>query len=325
MAVDNVPWFPSTPGVEVPSEVARVLAYAATSGERGVIGGSSFRATAAATPNGTVVLAPGVGAIPSTYQGHSGQSYIVRGPTATSVPIAPTGSSGGRTDLIVVRVDDAALVGQTPGDLDTYEFAKPFVIQGGSENQAYPYVPIARVVVPASTATITNAMITDLREVVLAKERQVVRTYHLTDGQQTHIVSTAAHPAGQPFPQTATYPASLRTVRVPPWATQMEIRAEWFSVAVIAGSRQGQVWCNFGLTDGDNSGRIQPSRWSADDETSGRQHLTAIDTVPIPANYRGRDLIFSPRARRYYTPTQQTMMDASSAFALTVRFMERAD
>lgn len=332
MALDPTPWFVSQPGAEHSSEVARTLAFAATHGESGVTAGNQLDVVAQAAPNNTVRVLPGTAAAVSTYPGDSGQSYILRNSTATDVTIESTGSSGGRVDAIVLRVDDTGRAGQAPTDPTNFDYTKIQVIQGVPANLKYahelnlnfPFVLLARINMPANTIAVTDAYITDLRYVIGAREKTVSRSYHLTTGQQTHVTRTDVFPVGQAWPQTATMPVSWRTIRVPEWARRQEVTVEWHSINVPSFSGNGQVWITFGLEDGDTGGRIQPSRWSSEDTTQ-RQHLVAFDTVPVHHSWRGKDLIYMPRARRMSTPSNRILLDQTSAVRITVRYQEQDD
>lgn len=338
MALDRVPWFVSTPGVQHSSEVARVLAHAATGGARGVSGSASaLRVTQAASPNGTVSVASGVAVAPSNYPGDVGQSYIMRNITSTSVNVVATGSAAGRSDAVIIRVDDVARVGQAPSDPNNYDYTKLQVIQGVSANLKYavdlnlpyPFVLLARIDIPKSTTVITNAMIKDMRTVVLGREERVVRTFDNFLGGNKQIMTTRQpYPVGQYFPKTSAAEdfSPIHTVRVPEWATEMEIRAEWLSVALKAGSGNGEMWVTY-----DTVVRNQPAystsafRWSSEDTTQ-RQSWTVVDTVPVPAAVRGEDLLFALRANRITsTVAGEVWADAATGVVLDIRFLERAD
>lgn len=175
MAIEGVPWFPGQAGADVSAEVARLLAYGLG---HGVLSPDALKVSALPTPGAAVRLTPGPAAIEHRGVGGAFQAYIARGVTATDVAIAATGSSGGRTDLVVLRVEDPTMVGegwQVPADVANgpYVYARviPNVPTGTTElSQVAGYegqtaVTLARVTLPANTATVTAAMITDLREI----------------------------------------------------------------------------------------------------------------------------------------------------------------
>lgn len=124
MALENVPW--AVTGAEVTAAVARQTLFDATSGAEGVSSVGSMKVQALQTPGPKVRIAPGGAIINNRYTGGAGQSYAARNATQTEIPITATGSAGGRTDLVVLRILDPDFEGQarrtrtssaTPGSL----------------------------------------------------------------------------------------------------------------------------------------------------------------------------------------------------------------
>lgn len=331
--LDRVPWLVSTPGVQHSSEVARTLAYSATSGESGVVGPTSLKVVPQGTPNGTVSVRPGVACAVSRYPGHTGQSYVMRNATATTVPIAPTSSLAGRTDAIIIRVDDAGIAGQVPADVNDFDYTKIEVIQNAPAglkyadqlNLNYPFVLLARVTLPKSTATITSAMITDLREVVNPRERTVTRDQPWFTTNRVDLVGTGEYPVGQYYPRTdSSEDTAIETVRIPEWATQVEVEAQWLGVYVSAGTHAGNMWTTMDTVKRNSSrDNSQYYTWTASD-TPGRQNWFTRDTRAIPADMRGKDCVFSLRARKG-SSAGTVYMDRASGYTLRLRFLERAD
>lgn len=331
--LDPTPWLVSTPGAQHSAEVARTLAYSATQGATGVIGASSFRVAANATPNNNIRVYPGVACAVSKYPGHSGQSYIMRNATTTYVSIAPTSSAGSRTDAIIARVDDASLVGQAPADPNKYSYTKIEVIQGVPAslkydvdlNLNYPFVLLAKITIPASTATITADMVTNLREVVNARETTVTRDQPRFTEDQVYLTTTTPYPVGQYWPRTSLREdTAIELVRIPEWATRVEIEAQWLGVAVGNGKYSGHCWTTMD-TVVQNTPRFatQYYRWNAED-TGTRQNWFSRDTITIPESMRGKDAYFSLRACKS-TNTGSVYLDAGSGYTLRLRFQEQAD
>lgn len=333
MALDRTPWLVSTQGAQHSSEVARALAFSATQGATGVIGGTSLKITAASTPSSQVRVAPGVAPVVSNYPGHSGQSYILRNATTTYVNIAPTTSAGGRTDAVIARVDDAGLVGQTPSNPNDFDYTKIQVIQGAPAgikyesdlNLNYPFVLLAKIAIPASTATITNAMITDLREVVNPREKTVSRDQPWFTEARVDMVGTGAYPVGQYWPRTdSREDTAIETVRIPEWATRVEIEGNWLGVYVSAGTHAGNMWATMdSVIRNTPRDATQYYTWTAED-TATRQNWFVRDTRLIPADMRGKDAYFSLRARKG-SSAGTVYMDKASGYTMRLRFQEAAD
>ena len=181
MALERVPYLVGG-GFEHSAEVMRAALAAATSGAEGVLGAADFRVTPTAVPGTSVAVSPGNALLRNSYVGGGAQSYAVRAPSQTELPIQATGSAGARTDLVVARIDDPTYQGGA-FDPATFEAAKFEVIRGVPANTvsvaglglSYPAIALARVTLPASTGTVTAGMITDLREVALPRrDRRLV-------------------------------------------------------------------------------------------------------------------------------------------------------
>lgn len=176
MAFDPVPWFVGG-GAQHSADVARLLMYLATGGSEGVVNRTDMRVLALAVPGGNVRVMPGACVILNRALGGANQSYGGRiAQEDDTVAIAATGSSGGRSDLIIARVEDPTISGepwQTPDPVETGPYIYPRVIANvpsGTRSVhelglGYSAITLARVDIPASTGAITQAMIKDLRPI----------------------------------------------------------------------------------------------------------------------------------------------------------------
>jgi hypothetical protein len=171
MAFDPVPWFVGG-GALHPAEAARQLTYAVTGGAVGVGAVDDLKITQLPTAGTSVRAASGGAVIPNLYPGASQQSYAGRAASTTDISVTATGSGSGRVDLVIARIDDPQYGGTVPGDVTVGPYIKFAIIQNVASGStglpaglAYPAVALARLDIPASTGTITNAMITDLRAV----------------------------------------------------------------------------------------------------------------------------------------------------------------
>lgn len=169
MAFDPVPFFVGG-GALHSAETARLLAYAATGGIAGVAAASDLQITQLPTAGTSVRAASGGAVIPNLYPGGSQQSYVGRAASTTDVPVTATGSGSGRVDLVIARIDDPQYGGTIPVDVTIGPYIRLDIIQNVAAGSttlpagiAYPAIVLARLDIPASTATITTSMITDLR------------------------------------------------------------------------------------------------------------------------------------------------------------------
>lgn len=291
---DPVPWFVGG-GAEHSPEVARLLAYAATNGSSGIVGAGDCNVTALPVPGGAIRASTGGVVIPNKYAGGSQQTYIARSASVTDVAIAPTTSSGGRTDLIIARIDDPQYGGTAPVDPTVGPYVRVDVIQNVSSAitdipvLTYPAIALARVTIPVSTATITQGMITDLRNMANPRRQRSLNTLNLTATE----VQTSVDPTdGEQWPNEAGW-----SVQVPTWATQVRIRADWGQVIVPPGSADGFLWVQIGLNTESDRVITQRVNYNTPDATSyQRSSYICADTRPIPATMRGTVRLVNLRA-----------------------------
>jgi len=338
--LDRVPWAISA--AEVTADTARLLAYAATSSAEGIVEPASLRVQALATPGPSVRVAPGAALLRNRYSGAAQQTYVLRNATQTTVPVAATGSAGGRTDLVVAKILDPQYEGQAPADPDAFDYSRLEVISGvpaGTKSAAqlglsYPAIALARITIPASTATITNAMITDLREVAIPRTKELVfpRPAVMGDGGLV-LNSRDAHPRGEWFPNYGGQDNNgAYYVDVPEWATRMQIRMEWLAVRYNPNAGYGYCWVTYGPGSGSTSPQYatQAFQWDASQSNqTQRQNWVVHDERYVPPEIRGTRTAFVGRANKTspnnasYNGTVE--LTPTSGMVFSVKFMEQAD
>lgn len=232
-------------GPEHDASMARELAWIATGGQTGVVGPWSCEVRAQPTPGNTVRIMPGGFAIAATSQsaaiGYTSapwQSYMRSIREPVTVDIDATGSSGGRTDVVGFVVDDPEFEGTSP-DPDTHQYWRPHVVRNAGNGStrpehfaslSRPFIPLAQVRIPSSTATITSAMIYDLRQ--MAIRRTESRTFVLEP------TSSSGRRIG-PGQTTFTDLESITISDIPSWATRVVVDGELTSLIVRDGSGSG--------------------------------------------------------------------------------------
>lgn len=306
MAFDSVPWFIGG-GAEHSPAVARMLAYAATNGATGVISPGDLKVTALPTPGAAVRIMPGGAAMLSRYPGASNQSYTPRNPTATDVDVTATGSGGGATKYLIVRVDDPEFGGQVPADRKNGPYVRPAWVTSIT-NLAYPFVPLVKLVQPANTATITNAMLTDIRE--LANPR-TLREVVSSSGGVAALTSTT----GQVWPPYSP------VVEVPEWATHAQVLIHLSGFHQDKSLAEGQLAVRMGDTPLGGALRLD-----YDGVTDGVRHTTMVTGgAALPANVRGTPQQFRLWSARLNTATRPGLFrsDASTHMAVDVQFSEK--
>lgn len=223
MTFESVPWAVGG-GAEHSAEVARLFAHAATSGADGIVGAWDLRVVPLAVPGGSVRVMKGACLVPNRASGQDRQTYIGRNLSEEVVAVTATGSAGGRTDMIIVRVEDPWLAGE-PWSPPVTAASGPYiftrVLEGVPtsavvDNQAareylaglnYSAIPLAAVTLPASTGTVGAAEIKDLRAMALPRTRRDVFADALPFGVKLQSTSDTTWPGNGP------------TVKVPEWAT----------------------------------------------------------------------------------------------------------
>ncbi len=292
MAMERVPYLVGG-GFEHSAEVMRAALAAATSGAEGLVNAGDFKVTPTAVPGTNVSVAPGNALIRNSYGGGGAQTYAVRAPSQTQLPIQATGSAGGRSDLVVARIDDPTYAGG-PFDAATFEAAKFEVIRGVPADTksvkglrlTYPAIPLARITLPASTGTVTASMITDLRKLAQPKKERHLFVYPLTLADGNMPLQSAS---GQWWPKLDSW-----RVDIPTWAQRARIIGQWAGVVLKAptGNAWGRIWVRIGA-EGDPSGfRTQQTGWdlaAATGTTNNREFWMAGDDLAIPAALRGAE------------------------------------
>lgn len=338
MAVDRVSWMiggpdKDTPGPKHSAEIVRQAFHDSTGGAEGISTVGALKVAALNVPGSAVRVLPGGGIVLNRYESGSGQSYGVRNATQTEVPVTATGSGGGRTDLVVIRVLDAQYEGQYPANPEEFEFTRLEVIEGvpaGTKtfkelNRNYPAIELARIDLPKSRADVQPEFITDLRQVAQPKVKPELRTYALV-GDDTDKLTAMGD--DQSFSET--WPSSADSTQerifIPEWATRMKILMFWSSVLPSGMATSGRLWVQVGGDENPNNVKTQTVKYSVGTERSRQTYMVA-DTKWIPPELRGLGQKFIPRANRATSSATQAFLtlDGASAVSIQVEFMERAD
>lgn len=326
--MDGVPWFIGG-GAEHPPEVERLLAYAATASNEGVVGISDLKVTAQAAPDGTVQIAPGGAVLRNRYAGGGEQSYIARAALSENLTIPATSAGSGRTDLVVVRIDDPQYPGvPAPATILNGPYVSTYLIQNvpagtrtaAELNLGYPAIALAKITQPVSNAAVTNAMITDLREVANPRAQRSVFAINLATGVFDIQDSSAAD--GEQWPNSSGW-----TVDVPEWATQMRVVATWAQVLIPPGNAVGNLWARLGITSGTYVDSAITKYDTPNAAGQGRATFMLGATLAIPSALRGqRNVPLTLRAKRLSesASTAEIRLDYASSVILDVEFGEQA-
>jgi hypothetical protein len=332
---DSAPW--AIRGTKISENVLRAMLYAATNGAEGVVGINDLKVLPQPAPTGQVRIVKGGALVRNRAAGQEQETYGCRLGVTDYVNIAKTGSAGGRTDLIYVKINDPWVPGSNvdqPEDPATFQYVETGVLSNvsrytrelqdvtGFEN-ATGYA-IARVTLPANTEAVTAAMIEDLRAVANPRKDRQPNAYAMFSSQTQHITTTSG--AGQQFPD---FTANWR-VDVPEWATKAVVVATWAQAQAKNDKNQsatGQLWARLGGLDDAASVNTQENSWDTVDTPlngTSRQTFQVTDTVLIPEGLRGRSVPAMLMGRRAAasTASEAIVLDGQSSVAIDVEFIE---
>ena len=325
MAMERVPYLVGG-GFEHSAEVMRAMLAASTSGAEGIVNSGDFKVQPLAVPGTSVRVAPGNALIRNSYGGGQAQTYACRAGSETEVPIEATGSAGSRTDLIVARIDDPTYQGGAFDPL-TFEAARFEVIKGVPASTktvaelglSYPAIALARVKLPASTGTVTAAMITDLRSVALPRVQRHLFTHNLSNEETDAINPPVGDEMGEAWPNV------FWNFTIPDWATRVRVRAILGGVRVEEKSpnNYGNLFVRFGTVPTGFS--TQYGRW--DNSMAGgvtRQTFMVADDRTVPSSFRGIDTRAYIRATRKNDNLNVPLLDTFSSISLDLEFYETA-
>jgi hypothetical protein len=278
-----VPWFIGG-GAEHSPEVARLLAYAAFRGNQGIMGPGDLAVKPLNVPGPKVRVMPGACSILNAGTGVGYQAYAGRVVSEEAVDIAATGSGGGRSDLIVMRVEDPYMSGtpwQDPADPTVGPYIFPRVIPGVPASTrtvselglGYSAIELARVDLPANTATVTGSMIVDLRKV--ANPRRERRVLVSSPGGNDDVNNLVR----RDWPL-----AHRQQIVIPWWATQAKIISHVAGAVIYTDRVDGYINNRLGTKGG------QATRFDTNETVGANaadRTLMTADEMSIPANMRG--------------------------------------
>lgn len=300
-----------TNGATHSAQQFRMLVRDLANGAEGITQGDDLKVTQRATPGGGVLVGDGSGIVKgrvATFQGH----YAACNIGSVDVPISATGSGAGRSDMVILRVEDPEYEGSI--DPETGQVAYFQIISGVSSSAtAIPDgrtgIPLARIDIPASTSTITNAMITDLRKCANPR-RDFTQLVQSPASLSTDITGSSGT-----FSYFST--AAGWSVPIPDWATTAIIRLDAGQIRYNTAAFYGQIRATFGA-----SLTVQPV--NLDDNQSGIRRGTVVlgDTLTVPSAYRGTSQTLRFQACGLTGNTGKVGVDGSTTLMAGIQFIE---
>lgn len=322
-------------GAQSSARIARLQLQSGTASGSGVVNSDHLQVRELNVPGTSVRITSGGATILGEEMEFQG-SYFAFNVGDAELEIAATGSGAGRSDLVVLRVEDSNINGTSWSHDVTTEPVYYFrVIEGVSGSAAevpsgMTAIPLARIDIPESTATITQSMITDVRVPANPKSQRVLRVQR--GGTKSNGVDwdEAGNPAGQ-APNFERWPQHDWTVTIPAWATQVQVLAEWTNTFLkptgeTAGTQdaRGELW--IGLV-GTETVTTTPSAYNFNQtsETNGYRCSTSNkDQIAVPAALRGATV--DVRMYCQGTPDQdgRLVADDFANFSVDLEFLEVA-
>lgn len=290
MSWDKTPWAIGG-GAEHSPEVARLLAYASTSGAEGIVNSGDLKVRELSVPGSSVTVDPGAALIRNRSTGGDDETYVGRLPSQDTVNIAATGAGAGRSDLIVVQIEDPFLAGSPwadPADPTTAQYIFTRVISNvpagtttlqevaGYENRTA--ITLARVDMPASTGTVIEDYIVDLRGMALPRAERKMKTIYPSG----YYYDGTAH--GIPTGGYSSWPirsSERPLIWVPEWATHLDVVAHFPGVYFDAGTTETAAGVRTGFgTLGSQNGILVADQ-------SGRGHYSVVGSHYVEPSQRG--------------------------------------
>lgn len=334
MTWDGVPWAIGGGQAEHSANIGRNLAHAAFNGREGVVSPTDLEVRELPVPGSFIRVYPGTCAIKSRGVGAQDEMYVGRLITEDVLPVVSTNAGAGRSDLVVAIVKDPYLPGSS-WDVPATPKVGPYVatmlitnVPATTTNVSdlglgYSAVALARIDIPPSTGTITQAMITDLREL---SRHESARSLNL-------VVPTAAATLN-----SSTYtnwpPQSNTILDVPSWATHVKVLANLGGVGFgAAGTNGGAGWNVAGDL------RIQIGSNATDTNYSPATHynisndggadratmLCGAVNLSIPKTLRGKPNIGIRVEGRKSSGNTSLVVDTKSIVAIDVEFTTKRE
>jgi hypothetical protein len=289
----------------------RMLVRDLARGSEGITEGDDLKVTQLSTPGSSVQVGSGSGTVRgrmNAFQGH----YAACNIGSTTVPIAATGGSG-RSDMVILRVEDPEYEGSLNPVVDQIAYFQ--VISNVSSSattipDGRTGIPLARIDIPASTSTITTAMIKDIRTIANPRRdsRLLTQSPASLSAEITGTSSTFAY-----FTTAAGW-----NIAIPSWASTARIRVDYAGLRLTTGNIFGYVRATFGASLTLQSTIVDDNQGTA----TRRVPMLVADTLTIPDTYRGTTQLLRPQAAGGTGNAGRFTVDSSSTFVTQVEFEE---
>lgn len=265
----------------------RLMLMSGTQGSQGVVGHLDCIVKQTTVASSGLIITSGAVVVLGQETAFQGSYFGYNVGNDTTLTIAPTGGTG-RSDMVVVRAEDPTWSGSPWGGPASGQILFPRVISGvsGSATTApagISAIPLARIDIPASTTAITQAMITDLRQV---SNPQRTLALNAVNGPSVATNWTLSGSTAINWPTGATW-----QVQIPLWATNMVV--SWSANELLYGNdgdniARGWLWAVIGSNVNAPVVSTRQSLVSMNASTGPWRHtIGGGDSISIPASIRG--------------------------------------
>jgi hypothetical protein len=301
-----------TDGATHSAQQFRMLVRDLARGAEGITQGTDLKVTQLSTPGTSVQVGDGSGMVRGRVAAFQG-TYAVCNIGAVSVPIASTGGSP-RSDMLILRVEDQEYEGSinpVTGQVAYFQVISNVSSSATTIPDGRTGIPLARIDIPASTSTITNAMIKDIR--VIANPRRESRL--LTQSPAT----ASANITGSALSYSYFSTAAGWNIAIPSWATTVRVRVDIAGLRLTVNPFYGVVRATFGAS-------LTAQATTLDDNQSGTRRINTViaDTLTIPDAYRGTTQLLRAQGAGATGNTGTMSVDAAVTFVAQVEFEEAA-
>lgn len=282
--------------VKTPVEDARRVVYGTSSDGHGIASLDDLTVRPTTPTGGAVTVSPGSALVKSRYA--AGQTYLASLNTATTLPITPTPSNVGRTDLIVFEVFDPWAPNSphpVPANPQTFEYFRVHVIEGvatGTRATHLNRIPgyanrsgliLAKITIPAGRGDVQASMITHLAPLHTPKsKRQLLQAF--PDGKFVDGLRIPNGPSA--YGDWPLEPEDQPWVDVPEWAQYLRISAYVEGAWYAKGNSTANFIAGTRIALGGNYSQNGIITRRALD-VGQRSGFAIIGQVPVPSALRG--------------------------------------
>jgi hypothetical protein len=320
MALETTPM--AVTGGEHTAQMFRMMIRDLARGNQGITEGSHLKVSALSTPGAGVQIGDGSAVIKgviSPVQGH----YSVYNIGSDTHPIAATGGTP-RSDMLVLRVVDPDYEGSL--DPSLCAFFEIIANVSSSATQApsgYCAIPLARIDIPASTATITNAMIVDLRQVANPRVTRHLKAFYAS-APLVEISGTSEDWKTHPPLPSATPPGEMWEIPIPAWAAEAKVVFSVDGLRLVDGNVFGGFRFMLGSKEAGQFVGIDDNQGTAPRRIPVRMAETISLTDTAGAAMRGTTQSFYSRMRTRAANAGKIGVDDTTTFIVDIEFTEGA-